>query len=161
MRDRLLDFLPLLLAVGLVAVWFGFQQPLPWLGSPPQPQQAVEAARPAMQAVAPTQTVTRASAISALCDPTQPEFLGSLAALKLRLGARMGQAVACEQAVDAQGNTQQQTSTGLAYYRRDLNLPVFTNGWDHWALSREQLLHWTGNEVEPPADATTETQGQS
>jgi hypothetical protein len=57
--------------------------------------------------------------------------------------------------VDTDGNTQQLTSTGLAYYRRRLNLPAFTNGWDHWALSGNQLLHWAGTQIEPPADATT------
>jgi hypothetical protein len=154
MRDRLLDFLPLLLALGLIAAWFGFQQPLPWLGLD-QPAPTLQQ-QPLTPTSTPISSVPRATALQSLCDSGRPRFLGSLANLKTRIGAEMGDPKDCEHAVDADGNTQQQTTTGLAYYRRRLNAAVFTNGWDHWALSEDKLLRWSGNEVEPPADATTD-----
>jgi hypothetical protein len=150
MRYRVLEFLPLLLAIGLVAAWFGFQQPLPWL---PQSAPELAAAPLALPTRVPPTPVPRATVLQALCEAGQPRFLGTLANLKSRLGAAMGDATECEHSVDADGNTQQQTSTGLAYYRHRLDMPAFTNGYDHWALSKNQVLHWEGDEVEPPADA--------
>jgi hypothetical protein len=147
LRYRLLDFLPLLLALALIAGWFGLQQPLPFLQPP-----TAAVPSPAFQSVVPTPTVTRATAIQSLCDPKQPRFRGSLAALKARLGAAMGEPVGCERQVDAEGNTEQLTSTGLAYYRRRLNVAAFTTGWEHWALADNQLLQWAGSDVEPPAE---------
>ena len=35
----------------------------------------------------------------------------------------------------AAGNTEQQTSTGLAYYRAQANVVVFTDGVEHWAFA--------------------------
>ncbi len=148
MRYRIIDFLPLLLALALVAGWFGLQQPLPFLTTPP-----AEVAPPAFQPVVPTPAVTRASASQSLCDPRQPRFLGALAALKARLGAAMGEAAGCERQVDVEGNTEQLTTTGLAYYRRRLNQAAFTTGWEHWALADNELLQWAGDNVEPPTDA--------
>jgi hypothetical protein len=157
MRYRLLDFLPLLLALALVGVWFGVQQPPPWLS------QATNMLQPAMRQLAPPPStppppqtaVSRATAIEALCDPRQPRFLGSVAALKAQLGATMGEPVGCERQVDTEGNTEQLTSTGLAYYRRRLNQAAFTTGWEHWALVDNRLVQWAGTEVEPPGNATT------
>jgi hypothetical protein len=154
MRYRIVDFLPLLLALALICGWVVFQQPLPWL-----PQIPRAAAAPTLQPVAVAGAVAtptlqpRATALQSLCDPTRPRFLGSLASLKERLGSRMGDARDCEQPVDEAGNTEQLTTTGLAYYRRDLNLAAFTNGYDHWALDDERMVHWTGGAVEPPSDA--------
>ena len=51
---------------------------------------------------------------------------------RLTLGASMGEPLECERAIDDQGNTQQKTTTGLAYYRSKLNIACFTTGWDHW-----------------------------
>jgi hypothetical protein len=63
----------------------------------------------------------------------------------------MGDPLECEHAVDAAGNTQQRTSTGLAYYRKVRNLPCFTTGYDHWALAPDgSIIHWTGDAVDPP-----------
>jgi len=150
MRDRILDFLPLLLALGLIAAWFGFQQPLPWL--------ALDQPAPTLQPLplaTPTAIVSvpRATALQTLCESGRRRFLGSLANLKTHIGDVMGDAKDCEHAIDADGNTQQLTTTGLAYYRRRLNIAIFTNGWDHWALSDDKLLRWSGSDVEPPSDA--------
>src|SRR5947209_595613 len=106
MRDRLLEFLPLLLALGLVALWFGVQPTVSW----PFGASAQEAASPAARALrvgtsTPAPTLSRAAAIQSLCDPKQPQFLGSLASLKARLGATMGNPAGCERAVNPDGDT--------------------------------------------------------
>jgi hypothetical protein len=49
------------------------------------------------------------------------------------------------------GNALQQTSTGLAYYRKATNSPTFTDGWRHWALTAGGLAYWEGESAEPPA----------
>ena len=65
----------------------------------------------------------------------------------------MGAPSECERVVDASGDTEQKTTTGLAYYRAKVNTPVFTNGVEHWALTSDGLVHWTSDELEPPAGA--------
>jgi hypothetical protein len=154
MRYRIVDFLPLLLALGLIAAWFVFQQPLPFLRPAQQPV-AAQIPLPLVTPTAPALT-PRPTVLLALCNKDRPSFLGILASLKARLGARMGDAADCERPVDNDGNTQQLTTTGLAYYRHRLNLAAFTNGWDHWALDQNRLLHWTGNEIDPPPNATVD-----
>jgi hypothetical protein len=158
MRYRLVDFLPLLLALALIGGWFLVQQPTPMLlfaerqpavlAQQPQP---LATATPAAQ-----QVVSRAEALLSLCNASRPTFLGTLGSLKLRLGVRMADAADCERPIDEDGNTQQLTTTGLAYYRHRLNVAAFTNGWDHWALIESQLVHWTGQAVDPPANAAAE-----
>ena len=54
---------------------------------------------------------------------------------------------------DASGDTEQKTSTGLVYYRASTNAVAFTNGFDHWALAPNGVVHWTGDAVDPPASA--------
>jgi hypothetical protein len=156
MRDRLLEFLPLLLALSLIALWFGLQPPVSWPFALPGPEAASPAARTLPLATStPPPTLSRAAAIQSLCDPKQPQFLGSLASLKTRLGTTMGTPASCERAINADGDTEQQTSTGLAYYRHERNLAAFTTGWDHWALDGNKLLQWQGPDIEPPQDAAT------
>ena len=87
------------------------------------------------------------------CTDAAPRFVYGTAALKAVLGASMGQAAECERVVDAAGNTEQRTSTGLAYYRARNNISAFTNGWDHWAATPAGVVHWTGDDLEPPPDA--------
>jgi hypothetical protein len=84
------------------------------------------------------------------CTPGTPRFVFGAAALKAALGASMGDPTECERGVDAAGNTEQKTTTGLVYYRAGRNVTVFTNGWDHWALLPGGLVHWTGDALEPP-----------
>ena len=57
-------------------------------------------------------------------------------------------------AVNGSGDTQQKTTTGLAYYRKALNVACFTTGWDHWGLEERGVVHWAGDAVDPPGDAT-------
>ena len=92
-------------------------------------------------------------AASVACTPATPRFLYGTAALKALLGAVMGEPTECERVVDAAGNTEQKTSTGLAYYRARSNTSAFTNGFDHWALTATGVVHWTSDDLEPPPDA--------
>jgi hypothetical protein len=158
MRYRLVDFLPLLLALALIGAWFWFKQPLPQLPfAGRDPAALAQQTLPvATAASVPSPVLSRAQALLSLCNAARPTFLGTLGSLKLRLGARMGDPADCERPVDEDGNTQQVTTTGLAYYRRHLNVAAFTDGWEHWALVETQILYWTGQAVDPPANATVQ-----
>jgi hypothetical protein len=109
----------------------------------------------------PTATVfaPRSSAQTAGCQTDHPAFYYGFAALHAQLGDVMGNPLECEHAIHANGDTRQRTTTGYAYYRKTDNVPTFTNGWDHWALTTDGLTHWSGYVVDPPtAHAAT---GQS
>src|SRR5215469_5698617 len=74
-----------------------------------------------------------------------PAFVFGIADLKVALGAVMGDPVECEHPNSANGDTLQQTTTGLAIYRQATNTPEFTDGWNHWALSSQGLIAWSGS----------------
>jgi hypothetical protein len=166
MRDRLFELLPVVLVVlillafqvgrtdGSIAAFLPLgsatsNSPAASAESSPPLQPPVGSAlQPAVEAAA-TGRPTLA------CDPARPRFVGRVAMLRAALGASMGDPATCESDLDAEGNTQQKTSTGLAYYRKALNVTCFTNGWDHWALlPRGDLVHWTGQAIDPPPDAS-------
>jgi hypothetical protein len=88
-----------------------------------------------------------------LCDPRHPTFIYGFAALRLRLGDKMGTPLECEHAVSGTGDTRQVTTTGYAYYRTFPNEPAFTNGHDHWALTQQGLVYWAGDVVDAPGTA--------
>ena len=90
---------------------------------------------------------------SETCSVAAPRFVHGTATLKAALGERMGEATECERVVDAAGNTEQKTTVGLAYYRARSNTAAFTNGFDHWALGPSGVVHWTGDDLEPPTGA--------
>jgi hypothetical protein len=143
---RLLDFLPLILAVLLIIGYLAFNQPLPFLSQPEQPQPALQ---PVVGATPTVRIPTRAVAT----QPAACRFGGGIAELKQALGEVMGDPTECEHATDAEGNTQQKTTRGLAYYRKAANISAFTNGYEHWALTPDGVVTWAGDAVEPPADA--------
>jgi len=87
------------------------------------------------------------------CSPGQPVFVHGAATLKAALGAQMGDPTECERVTNAAGDTEQQTTTGLVYYRSATNAVAFTNGFDHWALAPRGVVHWTGDAVDPPSSA--------
>jgi len=91
------------------------------------------------------------------CDQRRPSFRYGFAALKQRLGSVMGDPLECEHAIHVGGDTRQTTTTGYAYYRRGVNVPSFTDGWEHWALTDDGLVHWSGNVVDPPRTAPAAT----
>jgi len=88
-----------------------------------------------------------ASAQSApYCAPNQaPSFRFGIGALQERLGLVMGSPLECEHVNAASGDTIQQTTTGLAYFRPSTNTPVFTDGVVHYALSDGKLVMWHGD----------------
>jgi hypothetical protein len=59
------------------------------------------------------------------------------------VGAAYGTPVGCPR-VDADGDTLQITTTGLAMYRQD-GLSVFASGDQHWALTDQGLQTWSAN----------------
>ena len=87
------------------------------------------------------------------CTAALPRYIHGVATLKAVVGTDMGEPLECERVTDAAGDTEQRTTTGLAYYRAASNTVGFTNGWDHWALTGDGAVHWTGQGVEPPPDA--------
>jgi hypothetical protein len=88
------------------------------------------------------------------CQPDHPGFYYGFADLRAQLGNVMGAPVECEHAIHVDGDTRQRTTTGYAYYRKSDNIPTFTNGWDHWALTTDGLVHWSGYVVDPPTART-------
>jgi hypothetical protein len=151
MRDRVFEFLPLLL---VVAILVGYQY-VHGSAAPDLPMLPVKAA------VAPTPTrrvVVAGALVTATpvpapptgCVTSQPRFIGGLALLRAAVGPEMGDALDCEHVVDAEGDTQQTTTTGLAYYLNASNIACFTTGYDHWALREGKLVTWTGDSASPP-----------
>jgi hypothetical protein len=88
---------------------------------------------------------------SGVCNPLRPTFYYGFAELQKQLGARMGDAAECEQSIHSNGDTRQRTTTGTAYYRKGANVPTFTDGNQHWALTDDGLAYWTGDVVDPPS----------
>ena len=87
----------------------------------------------------------------AFCDPGQvPEFRFGFAQLRAQLGATMGEPIECEHPSSENGDTLQQPTPGLAFYRQATNTPTFTDGWRHWGLTAEGLVAWEGESVDPP-----------
>jgi hypothetical protein len=105
---------------------------------------------PSPAAASPSPTTTTAGET---CTAGLPRFVHGFSALKAIVGTDMGQPLECERVIDAAGDTEQRTTTGLAYYRTASNTVAFTNGWDHWALTGNGAVHWTGQELEPPLGA--------
>ncbi len=81
-----------------------------------------------------------------------PRFVLGLAELKRQVGELMGEPLECERIEPASGDTVQATTTGLAYYRPRSNVPAFTDGWQHWALTERGLVTWEGESPDPPPD---------
>jgi len=94
------------------------------------------------------------------CDDDQaPAFVFGLADLKAALGAVMGDPVECEHTNTDNGDTLQQTTTGLAIYRPASNTPEFTDGWNHWALTPRGVVAWSGTDLPgAPPQAAAGTQ---
>jgi len=85
------------------------------------------------------------------------EFTFGIAALQARLGATMGAPLECEHVNPENGDTIQHTTTGLAYYRPEINTPMFTDGQTHWALQNNRVILWRNASVTPPQPSATET----
>jgi hypothetical protein len=91
------------------------------------------------------------------CQPGQPtQFVFGFAALKSQLGDVMGEPASCEYAdPNGSGDTLQDTTTGLAFWRKSTNTATFTNGGTHWALTGSGFVSWIGSSIDPPSGAAT------
>lgn len=89
-----------------------------------------------------------------VCLPGQsPAFAFGIAELQALVGAAMGDPLECEHTNPANGDTEQRTTTGLAYFRPSTNTPSFTDGYRHWALTPQGVLFWEGTASDPPENA--------
>jgi S1-C subfamily serine protease len=85
------------------------------------------------------------------CEAAQsPHFANGFASLRVEVGDAMGDAIECEHANPSNGDTLQRTTIGLSFYRKTTNTPTFTNGAEHWGLTTDGLVYWTGNTTDPP-----------
>ena len=80
----------------------------------------------------------------------EPTFVFGFANLKSLLGDKMEEPLECEHANPENGDSLQQTTTGLAFYRKSTNIPTFTDGFNHWGWRVEGLVYWTGDAVDAP-----------
>src|SRR6188508_47196 len=88
------------------------------------------------------------------CGPgARPQFSNGFAALKASLGPVMGEPVECEHSDGDSPDILQQTTTGLAFWRKSTNTPTFTDGYRHWALMPQGLVAWEGSSIDPPSTA--------
>jgi hypothetical protein len=124
---------------------FGMREPTPESTPEPAPSPSV--------AAKPSPVPSPPPVADAGCTAAGLRFVHGAATLKAALGERMGDPQECERVIDAAGNTEQRTTTGLAYYRAGSNVAVFTNGIEHWALTENGVVHWTSGDVEPPPEA--------
>jgi hypothetical protein len=90
---------------------------------------------------------------------TGDQFVLGFAQLKAALGPIMGDPTEAEHGNEDNCDTQQLTTTGLAYWRCSTNLvsfAAFPDGAMHWASAppAQGLIEWSGN-ADPPADALT------
>ena len=86
------------------------------------------------------------------CAPgVSPKFTFGFADLKTRLGDAMCEPLTCEFAdPNGTGDVHQQTTRGLAFWRKGTNTPTFTNGSQHWGSTPRGWVEWTGSSVDPP-----------
>jgi hypothetical protein len=149
-RDRITEFLPLLLAGVVLLVFQLSRTDVPTLPFQPLAEPAPTVASISVRT---PQVLRTAGPAPGVCTGAEPRFVRGIATLKSALGSIMGDPLECERVVNDHGDTQQKTTTGLAYYRKQLNTACFTTGWEHWGLADRGLLHWAGPTVDPPTEA--------
>jgi hypothetical protein len=107
-----------------------------------------------MSALALPATVTEAQSARGCAVGQAPSYVFGFADLHAWLGDSMGEPTTCEYAdPNGTGDTEQNTTAGLAFWRKSTNTPTFTNGWDHWARTPQGQLTWAGASIDPPPDA--------
>jgi hypothetical protein len=113
---------------------------------------ALAAAPPPSSPARPTPAASKPAASGTRC-PTgvMPRFVAGFANIKSHLGDLVGDPTTCEFAdPNGTGDVLQQTSRGLAFWRKSSNTPTFTNGNAHWALTSGGWVTWTGSSIDPP-----------
>ena len=104
-----------------------------------------------VQAVQEREQVLAGGQRAPFCGPGEvPAFGFGFAALSDLLGEQMGRPLECEHPDIATGDVLQKTTTGLAVYRWCTNTPTFAAGPEHWALTPDGPVRWTGPSAEPP-----------
>jgi hypothetical protein len=141
-----------------VAAYIGYtnEPERPLVGSQPTdaPAEQSSVATQVSGAAQPTAAISMPPAAAPHCASEQvPRFILGFARLKQRLGQTMGEALECEHPNPANGDTLQQTTTGLAVFRRASGELQFTDGWRHWALTGNNLIIWDGQD-QAPAEQT-------
>jgi hypothetical protein len=123
------------------------------LGESGATQDTAAAEQPAREVtIVPAATSTRAPLLAPFCPPGQPaRFVLGFARLKDLLGASMGEPLECEHTNPDNGDTLQQTTTGLAVFSALNGALEFTDGWQHWALIDDDLVAWDGDRQPAPA----------
>jgi hypothetical protein len=97
-------------------------------------------------------TTVLATAGDAPCP--SPSYSAGFMELHSVLGDAMGAPDSCEYAdPNGTGDVLQRTTRGLAFWRSETNTPSFTTGRDHWALTENGPVYWSGFNAEPPANA--------
>ena len=89
------------------------------------------------------------------CGPgVAPHFVFGFADLKAQLGDAMGDPISCEfPDPNGTGDVHQQTTRGLAFWRKSTNTPTFTNGFEHWGHTPAGWVSWQGASIDPPRAA--------
>jgi hypothetical protein len=92
---------------------------------------------------------------STFCPAGQsPHYAAGFADLKAHIGDAMGDPLTCEYPdPNGTGDIHQDTTTGLAFWRKSTNTPTFTDGFNHWGLTAQGWVTWTGSSVDPPTAA--------
>jgi hypothetical protein len=122
------------------------------LGEPPA---AVAAPAPPSRGGAAPKPGSSAPAINRCGSGQTPVFSLGFASLKAHLGDLVGDPTTCEFAdPSGSGDMLQQTTLGLAFWRKSSNTPTFTNGSVHWALTPAGVVQWTGSSIDPPTAVT-------
>jgi hypothetical protein len=96
---------------------------------------------------------------SRCAPPDSVQFGPDFLRLYAQLGDVMGLPTSCEQR-SGNGDLVQATTTGVAVYRAQTGAAFFASGEQHWALTDDALVSWTGNwhqgMAPPPAAEPTE-----
>ncbi len=123
--------------------------PVPTAVPTPTPAAVVAPAPPPPTMVALPETEPYCRAVE------HPQFRFGFATLQQQLGTRMGSPTSCEYGdPSGSGDTLQNTTTGLGFYRQRSNTPTFTTGFEHWAITATGTVYWTGDSIDPPATAS-------
>jgi len=88
-----------------------------------------------------------------------PRFVLGFALLKAQVGTAMGDPVENEHGHPGDCDTQQQTTTGLAYWRCSTGTLTFAaapDGLHHWAWLGDHLVDWFGPSADVPASGPTD-----
>ena len=94
------------------------------------------------------------TAPAATSPASGPTFVLGFATLSQALGGVMGTPTEDEHGTTSGCDTQQLTTSGLAYWRCDTNtmtFAAFPDGLHHWALLNGQVVEWFGASPDPPA----------